>query len=552
MQRHLLLLSLTCLLATSCTVYDSTRNLGNPDDGKMTLTIHLDTPPATRLASIDDDAIQNVDILVFDHNEVYRERLRGDLITTNEQTSFTLRLDPDPNPRTLKLIANARHGETDADRINMTTLQPEVSDLHALASLSTVPLTDGSDGSEITPSIMTGEVQLPGGDPTRADLSVTLDRSTAEINLINTGSLVIYGIGVSNAPSGTRPFSTSSTENTGDFIDYGQYDENSWVGSTYRRFYGRTQTPDNQMSVILKAAYDGTIGYYRIVIHDKDGQLLPSLERGHRYTLTIDKVTSPGWPTIEEAKANPPANNTTLWTQFDVSSIHSFGGEEWNHVVSNGKQWMTVTNTAVELWGRSYADHPWKLVDVKSSYPELSTPMLSASHSINDMDVSTRLNGKTSGWFEFTNSNPSAANRSGTMTIYLGEKDAEKMSMDIDVQIIEDKFDNGYVNMVTDAQGNEYYVFLVADETTPKPWKLWWGKTYMDYPSGGGQGFPFSPYPSGPFDLYASSDPISSRVAGKAYVRVEKMNLPHNFVIYRSDGTGKVTVIVLGNQSQVQ
>ncbi|WP_291528890.1 hypothetical protein [Bacteroides sp. UBA939] len=108
-------------------------------------------------------------------------------------------------------------------------------------------------------------------------------------------------------------------------------------------------TPNPTMLIVRGKYKDATgsvvSGYYRmdIVKRNDDGTYTPySIERNHCYTLTITKIETCGYRSVNEAIANKPSNTES---QVIVTDANSY------NVVSNGHYYLGVTNTAFISYG---------------------------------------------------------------------------------------------------------------------------------------------------------------------------------------------------------
>ncbi len=535
-------------------------------DGKMPVTFAVEIPAATPVltrASYGDCDVINMDVLVFDQDGKFLERIETDRVSGDGSVkSFTIRIDPSPAGRSFIVIANARTAEGD-DRVDMTGLTPGMSETSVAAMLTTLPLAGGR-ADEILPLIMSGTGTLPRVDDANGSLSVKLRRAAACIqvrvgqpdddNGLEDFSLLRASLADVSAKAFVVSASDETVPNVADsllqvnYCSSAEEDDAGWsVGAqpllyTYERrndvvAYGETKAYG---SIIVQASWKGREYYYRIWLHDGEGHALDFL-RNHRYIVTITGVNGPGYRTLEEAVNYRAGNGGGTDLDHDVT-LNSMENYDICQYVVSGIFVLGLNNTSFEGWGSSYNGR-WELVGVTSTYVDAFS-MLSCEITPADLLSDPRFEYRQGGLgLMFTNTNASAADRSGSVTVRCGT-----LALPVAVRFVESKFQNGYVDKDGDS-----YVFLLADETTPRPWKVWFPRLETGEVNGlklleSSSAADYSPA-AGEIPLQRGHETLDSRAAGKAYLHV-----PTSAVydctgkwFYLSDGTGEVRRIMIMN-----
>lgn len=554
--KRTLLIACAALLATSCMMDKKPGVTAGPGEGKVAVTFAVEVPAAvpvqTRAAYGDCDVL-NMDVLVFDQDGKFLERVGTDLVSGDGAAkSFTVRVDPSASRRTFMVIANARTA-LGADRVDMTALTPGMSETDVLTALKTVPLAGGR-ADEILPLMMYGVGTLPRVDDASGPLGVNLLRAAACVQIragqpagdngLDAFSLLRATLGDAAASALVVNASGATVPNVPGGLSYVNYwssaaDDAGWSAGPQPLLYAyeRYNTPADYMSVLVQASWKGQEYYYRILMHDDAGVPYHIL-RNHRYIVTVVRVEGPGWSTPELAMANPPANsgNTVLEVQITDAEDDIF------HIVTDNQYELGLSNNSFEGWGGSY-NRRWRLADVLATHPDAAT-LLSTEIATADLS-DTRFEPSYRYKLSFTNPNPSAADRSGSVTVRCGN-----LVQPIAVRFVESKFRSGYTDKDADS-----FVFLLADETTPKPWKVWippidisddprpMGVRLSSSPSA----TDFTPVPGNPAAW--GSTLMESRTAAKAYLHV-----PAKAVydctgdwLFLSDGSGVVCRIAIMN-----
>lgn len=468
------------LLAASCTIDKKPGIPAGPDGSKVSVTFDVNVPTATPVptrAGYGDCDVLNMDVLVFDENDRFLERIPTDRVTGGGASkSFTVRIDPSSVRRGLLVIANARTA-AGADRIDMTGIGPGMSMNVVQMKLHTVPLAGGR-ADEILPLVMSGSAELSRVDDALAPVGVDLTRTAACIQ-VQAGTptadngltdFMVLGATLGAAASKGMVCLSAGTSGTPSvpsvpggltYVDYwtSETDVTGWSEGTRPVLYAyeRENSLPDFMSLIVKASWKGRPYYYRILLHDGAGTPYHTV-RNHRYIVTVNRVEGPGWPTAAQVAANPPANsgNTVLEVQITDETDGIF------NIVTDNQYELGLSNNSFEGWGRS-SGRRWRLADVLATHPDASA-LLTAEAAVGDMSR-FRFDPDYPSMYRlyFENPNSAASNRTGSVTVRCGN-----LLQPIAVRFIESKFRDGYVDKDADS-----YVFLVADETTPKPWRVW-------------------------------------------------------------------------------
>lgn len=561
--KRILLTACAALLATSCMMDKKPGVPAGPGEGKVAVTFAVEVPAAvpvqTRAAYGDCDVL-NMDVLVFDRDGKFLERAGTDQVSGDGAAkSFTVRVDPSAERRIFMVIANARSA-AGADRVDMSVLTPGVSETDVLAALKTLPLTGGRT-DEILPLVMYGHGELPRIDGTAGPLNVSLLRAEACIQVKTALPTADNGLAdftlqratlssaaASGMVAGAGPDLDKINTPAGlTYVDYwtSATDDTGWsVGTNpvlyaYER-YSRYSTSDYYTSVLVQASWKRSQYFYRILMHGESPSLLYNLVRNHRYTVTIAKVEGPGWPTAALAMANPPANigNTIMEVQITDASDDLFD------IVADGTYMLGLTCNMQEHWGRSDPAEDIRIPRfLKATHPSASTLLTAKVNSSNVTGVAfAPASGVTDGYFDLVyRMNPDNVTDlyALSMTIRCGNFERK-----IGFYCEETKFSGGLDN--TDDKDADSYAFMVANEHTPKPWRVWIpaSKTMRLSPSASAGDF--TPAGNGDNSAWGYSL-IESRTSERAYLHVpSSTNSCIGEDLMLTDGNGSVRRITIG------
>lgn len=337
--------------------------------GKVDVTVSVTLPqPETVNASTrsyTDTDIKNVDVLVFDKDGKFMERVKVEgnrLTATGTGVAFTVRLNATSEKRIIHLVTNGRTAADGAtDRLNFNSLNAGMAEAAAISSLHTNNVNNGETLlNSVMPLVMWGRFVLDNGINiiTTAN-NVKLLRSAACIQVKKVAGssnglndFVIEGITVHKGMSSgflapadcTGAVSTPATANpvSGSELDYTK----GWVHvaepSLY--IYERNCNVSDYMAVILKGKYKEKSGYYKIVMTDGNGTPL-NVVRNHRYIITLVGVNGPGYANVATAVASAPSN--ALKVELKDEDI------DFSCVVADGQHQIASSNNVFELYGKT-------------------------------------------------------------------------------------------------------------------------------------------------------------------------------------------------------
>lgn len=551
--KRILLILCAALLAVSCTI---DKKPGVPTGfGKVAVTFAVDVPaavPAQTRAAYGDCDVLNMDVLVFDELGRFLERAGTDLVSGDGVAkSFTVRVDPSTSQRTFLVIANARTA-TGADRVDMSVLMPGMTETDAFTALRTVPL-NGGKADEILPLVMFGRGTLPKIDGTAGPLNVSLLRAAACIQVktalptsdnglanfqLERGTLsqaAAFGL-VAGGPGIPAPSLNIPGDLT--YVDYwaSEADDAGWSVGTNPVLYAyeRFNSPADYMSVLVKALWKGRECYYRVLMCTADGTPY-HIERNHRYTLSILKVEGYGWSTAAQAMANPPANDILRIQITDAS-------DDLFDIMADGQYMLGLTCNSMVRWGRSDFTNPMPMPRfLRATNPSASTllEMPYLMYRVTEVTF-TPSSGSGDGYFDmyYRREAPAADHSAESTLIRCGN-----LERWIEVRFEEKMFDTQVGNTWRDADS---YAFNVADETTPKPWRVWipTSKTMRLSPSA--LAADFTPTGNGDNSAWGYSL-IESRTSEKAYLHIPRQpNSCLDEYAMLTDGNGLVRRITIG------
>lgn len=555
--KRILLTVCAALLATSCMMDKKPGVTAGPGEGKVAVTFAVEVPAAvpvqTRAAYGDCDVL-NMDVLVFDQDGKFLERVGTDLVSGDGAAkSFTVRVDPSASRRTFMVIANARTA-SGTDRVDMTALTPGMSETDVLAALKTVPLAGGR-ADEILPLVMYGHGELPKVDDTAGPLGVSLlravaciqvktamptsDNGLADFTVLGGTLSEAAGFGLVAPGAGAGPNEPSGLT----YVDYwtSEADDAGWsVGSNPVLYaYERRNTPADYMSLLVKASWKGRECYYRLLMQDAGGTPY-DIVRNHRYTVSIVQVEGPGWGTAAQAMANAPANDIVRIQITDAS-------DDIFDIVADGQYMLGLTCNSLERWGNLEPEStPIRIPKLlRANHPSAST-LLKGISGAGGFTMGFRdfafapASSSSDGYFDLQCKVSYAGSSDiyrGFFIVRCGNLEHEGVSVLFD----KSKFVTSYADKDADS-----YAFLVADENTPKPWRVWipTSKTMRLSPSA--LAADFTPG-SGSDNSGWGAGLMESRTAAKAYLHVPaRTNSCAEEYLILTDGNGLVRRITIG------
>lgn len=369
MKNSLIIISeLICILFGSCSDTEHEGNMDNPA-GQVNVTFSVTLPKPedvntnTRTGSAYTDTdIKNVDLLIFDQNREFINRIKVDqaaLTMTETGVDFSIRLAATSDQRFIHLVANGRTPDGITDRLNFGDITLSMPEDTALPLLRTVMPDTGIDLlADVVPLVMWGHAEMDNVSVVSKVEDVKLLRAAACIQVkkglveagnglkdftINQilvtgaptqGNLVPAGYGeIVSIPSVPRPvpgnasWEVDKTESGSDAVLY---------------VYERTCTSADYLGIIISASYKGEPCYYKVAIASP-GQTPMNIIRNHRYILTVVKVNGPGYTDMNTAIISAPSNTLKVELTDD--------NEEFPYIVADGQYLMALSNNYFNLYG---------------------------------------------------------------------------------------------------------------------------------------------------------------------------------------------------------
>ncbi len=383
------------LLLVSCSTSDDSSTPTSDEGVELSFSINIQENTSVsllRASSYDDSSVRCIDLLVFDENESFMQRIQVNTVEGSGDTrTFSARILPTGSSRSIYVIANGRDLSGN-DIINFDEISSGMSEEAVAQLLKTSALT--SYTSPEAPLVMWGRadlsevrsgttisniymirqvaaIKMTCADPT--DENGLADFSLTGFTLLQTatfGKVVPDDYSSSNALPASISLPTS--------ITYANYisatGDGSWCLASDNAtsdiyMYERVNTLDNTgISIIIRGNYKGTDGYYKIWLKGSDKQAINPI-RNHRYIINISRVSGSGYLTLQEAMAADYAADVLLEivdNNDDITDIVVDGkyelGVSSNQVSFNGSGTKTIatilnTNTSVTL--SAIADVNW-------------------------------------------------------------------------------------------------------------------------------------------------------------------------------------------------
>ena len=354
---------LICILVASCASDDS-RPAQTPRQVNVALTVTLPEPENVHslARSYTDSEIRNVDVLVFDEDGKFMERVKvdgGELTPSGTEISFSIRLDATSKRRVIHLVTNGRTPDGVTDRLNFGDVTPAMLESVAMLALKTSTFT-GTLVDNVMPLIMWGRVELPTG--------INIVTNADNVKLLRAVACVQVKKGAVDATNGLNDFTVQSiTVNKGADCGYltpTNYSTtvtpvtgrplsgstlnyaNGWSdGETPSLYiYERNCTSGDYMGVIIKAMYKGKEGYYKVVMVDNGGTPL-NVVRNHRYIITVVSVNGPGYASVTDAINFAPSNALKVELTDEDSDFPC--------IVADAQHRMTMSNNVFNLYGKN-------------------------------------------------------------------------------------------------------------------------------------------------------------------------------------------------------
>lgn len=337
-----------------------------PGDGQASVTFSVILPdpvPVQTRAPWSDTDIDNIDLLVFDENGLFMERVDAYNITgTGNVKNFAARLDLSDKPRTIHIVANGRRTD-DTDRINFYALSSSMPQTTAIPALQTIPITAATAAADIMPLVMWGRVNVSaisssvtinGYKLIRVQACIRMQTAAPDAaNGLDKFTLTSFSVNKATSHGKLTPadYSSSATvpasPNAAGIPDINYYTDGTsgyWAAaaSPVLYLYERANSSTNYTSLIIKGSYDGQEGYYKVVMVDNAGSPV-NIVRNHRYIVTIVKAFGAGFPTLQLALDNAPSNALKVEITDAKDAIPI--------IVADGQNELGISNNTVILQG---------------------------------------------------------------------------------------------------------------------------------------------------------------------------------------------------------
>lgn len=360
------IIGLSCILFASCSAIED-ESSGNNPAGQINVTFSVILPQLentnTRAdAAYADTDIKNVDLLIFDQNLNFMNRIKVDeagLTTTETGVNFSVRLDATSDKRFIHLVANGRTPDGVADRLNFGDITSSMSESMAIPLLRTVMPENGAELSvNMEPLVMWGHAELNG---------VSVVSKAEGVKLLRAAACVEVRKGAVNTDNGLDDFTINQIFVVGaptqGYLALADYNGpvftpsvgrplagNAWwevsktgSGSDGRLYvYERNCTSADYLGIIISALYRGEPCFYKVVL-TSDGQTPMNIVRNHRYILTVIKVNGPGYEDMNTAIASAPSNALKVELTDD--------NEGFPCIVADGQYLMALSNNYFDLYG---------------------------------------------------------------------------------------------------------------------------------------------------------------------------------------------------------
>ncbi|MCC8174688.1 MAG: FimB/Mfa2 family fimbrial subunit [Odoribacter sp.] len=335
------------LLVVSC--QDSDNKAGEEEVGNELVEVkfNLTVPAATTVirSSYTDVSIRNIDLLVFDENNRYIERIKVDDITgTGSIKNFSVRLTESNKKRVFHILANVR-GLNNEDLIQFNWITG-LTDEGSFNQLSTPHLTNEKAVEALL--IMWGRAEV-----NKIDATTTIGTETNRIQMLRTSAAVrveykndlqnfnlsaftLIGAsdrGIIAQANYTNPAQTPNDVNLPSTYIYNKINyANSGSTGVWGEAYAISdsvkteelytyEAKKEQAFVILRASYNGgSDSFYKLAFYDQDDGENRAIIRNHKYIFLIKDVSGPGYPTFNEA-VNSEASSNIIYDIYDDDDI---------------------------------------------------------------------------------------------------------------------------------------------------------------------------------------------------------------------------------------
>lgn len=316
--KHLMIWIGLLLSLVSCKDTMEAIGLGGDEIPAEGLVLNIDLPNfsekqlGTRADATETESINKLTLLYYDSSNKYlgKEDCTNQLTETNKKSngSYNIKVNAPKEASYIQVVANADVTDEEASDLQ------EISKAAERTPNLTEPVCWGS--IKIT-DLLTPETA-----------KISLLRSNAKITLkVAEGIKGIFpeesaGLIINNtakktaiAPAGYQePKKDDGLAVTTDFS------ENVGYGSS--RIVAVNETSAGVANVIVKAIYNGTLGYYKVALYkDAKKNSEYALLRNHNYTITVTKVNDYGFSTLDEAINSKPENRLETEIKDDNPAI---------------------------------------------------------------------------------------------------------------------------------------------------------------------------------------------------------------------------------------
>ncbi len=334
MKNILFYLSIYALMLTiaSCTNDEYISEIPVPDTGSNTFSFRIHIPDektiSTRGEAIQPGVIENLYVLLFDPEGTFLTRARAE--STSTPGEYTVELSPtdqnapqEERKRIIHFVCNYDWSDF-SDVNNIGKHENEV-----IAPLS---VTGGKTAYWQRIELANGITEGIFPD------TIELLRNMAKISVNNNSILNRYNSYITDAEFalgdyydyGTiAPFNTAtfafeegavceSLQGTIQPVTTESFVGTGGAGNTGKSvlcYERRNSVSDTPMYIILKGKYsiDGIYYYYKVDIIDEGQEVLYDITRNNHYIIGIQRVSGPGYKTLQEA-VNSPASNNLLYS----------------------------------------------------------------------------------------------------------------------------------------------------------------------------------------------------------------------------------------------
>lgn len=320
-----------CLLAVGCSREDSF--VPTPKNRETTFAFNLHFPDEKvvdirRSAPIEEQMIQNLYVLVFDQQGAFLSRTEA--IRQGSPGSYSIRLTPtagsesqlppDKRKRIIHFIANHDwSGFSDAEALGKheNELVPVLSTGGGtIAYWQRIELADGISRSTFpaTIELIRNVARINVRDlslyddeyPYLADTEFAISNYTnrGTVSPFSTSTLLFTEHATVEAPDGALQVIAET--------DFKQASGKVFTGEPFYCYERKNSTSRQPLYIIVRGRYAtdpvGVMSYYKIDIVQND-EVLWDIVRNHHYEITINRVTGPGYGSLEQAMNSPASNN---------------------------------------------------------------------------------------------------------------------------------------------------------------------------------------------------------------------------------------------------